>query len=147
MSMKHGSKRASARSSRGQIQEPQGVAQAPIRDPRVQIVIDFMNANCQRNVSLTDLAEAADLSTSHVSYLFNIETGHSPGEYLRRLRMGKARHLLTTSLLRVKQIMAIVGYNSKGHFARDFRRSFGLAPSEYRKSLQKGKRRFRSAKS
>ena len=48
--------------------------------------------------------------------------------------MEKARHLLATSLLRIKEIMAMAGYNSKSHFVRHFRRPFGLAPSEYRKA-------------
>ena len=51
-----------------------------------------------------------------------------------RRRMQKAGNLLATSRLSVKEIMAIVGYDNKSHFVRHFRRSFGLAPSEYRKT-------------
>ena len=42
---------------------------------------------------------------------------------------------LATSLPIVKQIIAAGGYKSKSHFVRDFRRSFRVAPSEYRKSV------------
>ena len=106
-----------------------------IQDRRVRAVIDFMNANIHRRIPLTELAEVVNLSTSHLSHLFRSETRVPPGEYLSRLRVEKARHLLATSFLSVKQIMATVGYNSKSHFVRRFRKSCGLAPSKYRKSL------------
>jgi transcriptional regulator GlxA family with amidase domain len=59
----------------------------------------------------------------------------SPGEYLIRLRMEKARHLLTTGFLSIKEVMATAGYDikSRANFVRQFKRYFGLAPAEYRK--------------
>lgn len=133
MSIKHGSKRASARSPRAQTQEPQAVPQAPIRDARVKIVIDLMRTNFHRKIRLAELAEATNLSRFYLSSLFKTETGTPPGEYLRRLRMEKARCLLATSLLSVKQIMAMTGYNNRNNFAGHFKRSFGVVPSEYRR--------------
>jgi len=97
-------------------------------------VLDFLNANLHRRIRLTELAEAAKISPSRLSHLFKSEMGLSPGQYLMRLRMQKASNLLATSRLSVKQIMAMAGYDNKSHFVRHFRRSFGLAPSEYRKA-------------
>jgi AraC-like DNA-binding protein len=48
--------------------------------------------------------------------------------------MEKARHLLATSLLRIKEIMAMAGYNSESLRAT-FQKAFGLSPSGYRKSV------------
>jgi transcriptional regulator GlxA family with amidase domain len=106
-----------------------------IHDPRVRIVIDFMRANLQRKISLMDFARAVSLSPAHLSRLLKTETGLSPGEYLIRLRMEKARSLLTSSLLSIKEIMALAGYRNRSHFVEHFRRFFGLAPSEFRKGL------------
>lgn len=103
------------------------------RDTRVQIVIDFMTTNLQQRISLRELAAAACLSPSRFSHLFKKQTGLSPGEYLIRLRMEKARDLLTTRLLSVKEVMALVGYDTRSNFVRHFRRYFAFAPSEYRK--------------
>lgn len=138
MSIKQETKRASARSLRTQIREPQAIYEAPNRDPRadprIRIVLDFLNANLHRKIRLTELAEAAKVSPSRLSHLFKTEMGVSPGQYLMRLRMQKAGILLATSRLSVKEIMAIVGYDNKSHFVRHFRRSFDLAPSEYRRT-------------
>ena len=103
-----------------------------LRDPRIQLVIDFMNANLHRKLSLKELADAGNLSPSNLSRLFKLQTKLSPVQYLIRLRMEKARELLGTSLLS-KQIMALVGYDTKSNFVRHFKMCFGLAPSEYRK--------------
>jgi len=102
-------------------------------EPRIQIAINFINANLDRTISLMELASVVNLSSSHLSYLFNAETGFSPGKYLAKLRMEKAAQLLETSLLSVKQIMAAVGYNSKANFSRRFKKRFGVTPSAYRK--------------
>jgi transcriptional regulator GlxA family with amidase domain len=135
MSIKDVSKRASTESLNEGNPRPPAVTEGALRDPRVQIAIDFMKASLHRRIALTELAEVANLSPSHLSRLFRIQTQLSPGEYLRRLRMEKARLLVTTGLLSVKEIMAEAGYKSKSHFVRDFRKSFGLAPSEYKKRV------------
>lgn len=103
------------------------------RNPRVRAVIEFMNSNLERRISLAELAKVANLSPSHLSHLFKTEIDLSPGEYLRRLRMEKARELLSASLLSVKQIMVIVGYANTSNFVRHFRRYFAYTPSEYRR--------------
>ncbi|MEK6322206.1 MAG: helix-turn-helix domain-containing protein [Acidobacteriota bacterium] len=142
---KKGGKRANTESEEGEYPEGLVVPESTIRNRRVQIVIDFMNANLQRRISLTELADAANLSPTHLSRLFKNQTKLSPGEYLIKLRMKKARHLLATSLLSIKQIMALVGYSDRSNFVRHFKRYFGLLPSEYRKHafnnhlLQNGK--------
>ena len=79
------------------------------RNPRVRAVIEFMNSNLETRISLAELANVANPSPSHLPDLFKTEIGLSSGEYLRRLRMEKARDLLSASFLSVKQIMATVG--------------------------------------
>jgi AraC-like DNA-binding protein len=114
--------------------EPE-VSENTIRNPRVKVVIDFMNTNLHRRLSLSELAKLANLSVSHLSRLFRTETTLSPWEYLIRLRMVRARELLATTLLSVKEVMAAAGYDSKSHFSRHFRRAFGVSPSEYRRGF------------
>jgi len=109
------------------------VPDSQIDRARVEAVIEFMNANLQRSISLPELAEVVNLSPSHFSRLFGIETGTSPIAYLIRLRLEKAAKLLATSFLSVKQVMASVGYSDRHGFLLQFKRQFDLTPSEYRK--------------
>ena len=105
MSIKDDRKRASKEKLKRKNAPSRDIPESTIRDPRIQIVIDFMKANLHRKISLTDLAREVNLSAAHVSRLFSIETGIPPSEYLIRLRMEKARSLLTSGLLSVKEIM------------------------------------------
>jgi len=130
MSIRDASKRASNESPTNN--PTSHIEEGTVFHPRVRIAIDFMKANLHRRVRLAELGHITSLSSSRLSHLFKIQTGFSPGMYLRRLKMEEARHLLVTSLMSVKEIMARVGYKSKSHFVRDFRRSFRLTPSECR---------------
>ena len=114
------------------------IQENPIDKARVQAVIDFMKDNLHRNIALTELAAVVNLSPSHFSYLFRTQIGTSPGEYLIKLRMEKARQLLATGFLSVKQIMVSVGYSTRSNFLRHFKRYFGVAPYEYRKRFFAG---------
>jgi len=109
-------------------------------DARVQAGIDFMNANFHRKIALDEIAQVVNSSSANFSHLFKMETGITPVEYLIRLRMKKARELLKSTFLSVKQVMAASGYNSKSHFTRHFKRRFSVTPSEYRKRHQRNGR-------
>jgi len=62
----------------------------------------------------------------------------SPARYQRWLRMQRARQLLETSLLTIKQIAGRIGIRDESHFWRDFKKIYGLTPSEYRASYFAG---------
>jgi transcriptional regulator GlxA family with amidase domain len=115
---------------------PENTANMPVADAirkaRMQVAIDFMNANLHRSISVNELANSVRLSASHFARLFKAETGIAPGQYLTSLRMERAGQLLATSFLSIKEIMGAVGYKSRGNFIRFFRKHFHATPSEYR---------------
>ena len=101
-------------------------------DPRVQKIEQLMRNNLHREWSLRELAEAVNLSASRLSHIFASEVGKSPIHYLRQLRMDRAKFLLDTSFLSVKEITHQVGLNDESHFVRDFKKFYGDAPTRYR---------------
>lgn len=101
-------------------------------DIRVQIIIELMQADLRQERSLDQLARRVSLSRSRFQHLFKAETGMSPAHYLKMLRLSHARRLLETSLLSVKQVIASVGILDKSHFGREFKKAYGLTPTEYR---------------
>ncbi|HXU38909.1 MAG TPA: helix-turn-helix domain-containing protein [Blastocatellia bacterium] len=104
-----------------------------LRHPRIRIVVEFMKANLQRAIHLPELADVANLSRSYFSRVFKAQTGFSPGDYLIQLRLEKARELLRNRSLSVKEVMVLVGFNTKSNFAQQFKKRFRFPPSEYRK--------------
>ena len=55
-----------------------------------------------------------------------------PIRYLRLLRMERAKNLLESSFLSVKEIAFQVGLNDESHFVRDFKSTYGFSPALYR---------------
>lgn len=103
------------------------------RDPRILRAIEVLEDRLAERVTVRELAGAANLSASRFAHLFRHETGLSPGRYLHRLRMERARLLLVRTSLRITEVMALVGCTDPSHFSRDFRRYFGAGPREYRR--------------
>lgn len=99
---------------------------------RVKRVIELMQDDPSRAFSLGDMAESVNLSPPYFCYLFRSVTGIPPARYLKSLRLQQAATLLTTTFLSVKEIVRGVGCSDESHFVRDFKRIYGVTPSEYR---------------
>ena len=91
-----------------------------------------MTVDLGREVSLNELAQSLNLSTSRLRHLFKDETGVSPAQYLKLQRMQRAKELLEATFLNVKEVMLQVGVKDKSSFVRDFKKLYGLSPSRYR---------------
>jgi transcriptional regulator GlxA family with amidase domain len=101
-------------------------------DHRVMKTQQIMRDNLHRELSLHGLASSVNLSVWRFSHIFRSDVGMSPIQYLRFLRMERARHLLETSFLSIKEIGHNVGLNDESHFVRDFKKAYGTSPSLYR---------------
>ena len=110
-------------------------------DQRVQQAIALINDNLQREIPFNRLSASVNLSPSRLHQLFKDETGLSPGKYLRLLRMQKAKLLLESTFLSVKQIMRRVGLTDESHFVRNFKKAYGFTPARYRAQFQNGRGR------
>lgn len=73
------------------------------------------------------------MSTSHFIRSFQKYLGRTPHEYLLSFRLLRSKQLLLSAELSVEQIADQCGFNSASHFARAFRKSNGISPSEFRK--------------
>ncbi len=101
-------------------------------DYRVQNFIALLNGNLDRDLSLQETSHKVNLSPSRIRQLFKHETGLSPLQYLKKLRLNRAKELLHDTSLNLMQIMIHVGINDRSHFERDFKKEFGTTPAKYR---------------
>jgi len=97
-----------------------------------------MKDNLQRDLSLGKFARSVNLSVWRLCHVFRSEVGMSPYQYLRLLRMERAKQLLESSFLSVKEIGHRVGLNDESHFARDFKKAYGVPPTRYRVLFNSG---------
>ena len=101
-------------------------------DPRVQKVLRLMKEDLRRQLTSDQLSRAVNLSPVHLRYLFKADTGMSFAQYLKSLRMEEAGRLLENTFLSIKEVMYRIGMRDESHFARDFKKTHGLAPAQYR---------------
>ena len=101
-------------------------------DKRVEKILEMMRADVRGELSLTEFAQSVNLSVWRLSHIFKSDVGMPPIKYLRLLRMERAKGLLESSFLSVKEIGFQVGLNDESHFVRDFKSTYGHSPTSYR---------------
>jgi len=97
---------------------------------RMERVLKHLHNNFQGNLDVEQLASMANMSSSTFHRNFKQITASSPIQYVKKIRLGRARELLQDQGLKVKQAAAQVGYDSPTQFSREFSRFFGQSPSE-----------------
>lgn len=110
-----------------------------IRDTRSQIVAriqEYIHAHLADDVTLQALADHVHLHPAYLSKIYKLETKEGLKDYLFRVRMEKAKHLLLSSDLKIYEITEQVGYLNTAYFIKVFKKHFGKTPQEYREEHQ-----------
>lgn len=89
----------------------------------------------EQDLSVARLAAWLQCSPDYLSHLFHKETGIPLARYINDQRLARARQLLETSPLSIKEIALAAGYGDAGYFARVFRHATGTPPTRYRATL------------
>src|SRR5690606_7608073 len=58
-------------------------------------------------------------------------TGLSPNEFIRKIRLNRASHLITEGKFTITEVMYAVGFNHRSYFIKCFKNEFGHLPSEH----------------
>lgn len=85
-------------------------------------------------LSLDDVARAVHCSRFHLARLFRRHTGLSIHDYRLRLRLAEALERLSDGGSDLTELALELGYSSHSHFSASFRREFGAAPSQFRRT-------------
>ena len=101
-------------------------------DARVAATINTMRLTLGGKLSILDLSRRVNISPSRLRQLFEKDTGRSPLQYLRELRMQQAEHLLTSTFLSIKEVAFRSGVRHVSSFVHDFKTRHGLTPTEFR---------------
>jgi len=101
-------------------------------DSRISLTVDYIHRNYAESISVSQLADKANLSSSRFSHLFAESTGMPVSRYIARVRLERARELLIGSMRRVTEIAFACGFSDSLYFSRAFRKAYGISPREYR---------------
>lgn len=100
----------------------------------VQAAINYIEGNLLAEVELEGIAEAAQISLSHLYRIFFSLTGMTIKEYIRYRRMAKAAVELRAGEISIIDAAIKYGFSSQEAFSRVFNKLFNISPGEYRKT-------------
>lgn len=98
---------------------------------------EYMMAHYSEPVSVDQLASLTHLSTSYFMNCFKKAVGLSSMEYLSHLRVNAACEALSSTGKKISEIAFSCGYGNLSNFNRQFRRTMGCSPNEYRKQTDR----------
>ncbi len=97
---------------------------------------DLLRDCLDEELTLTDLSLETGLSAWHLLRAFRSAFGETPHAFLTRLRLQRARDLLTITTRPVTEICFDVGFTPLGSFSTLFRKEVGLSPAAYRRRVR-----------
>lgn len=120
-----------ARRARASLTQPRNRPFRPIR-PEAAAARDAMQGAINDRWTLGTLAQHVHLSPSQLSRVFCDAFGKTPLAYLTMLRIEEMARLLRETDLSVSVAARRVGWHSRSHAAKVFRRCVGVSPHQYR---------------
>jgi AraC family transcriptional regulator len=112
-------------------------ADTPLDAKRLARVIEFIDANLDREFAIADLARAACLSASHLARGFKAATGRTLHGFVSGQRLELAKKLLVEGEKSLAEIAYASGFSSQANFGRAFRRITNSTPGQYRSKFVK----------
>jgi AraC-like DNA-binding protein len=97
---------------------------------RIARVLKYVHSEYSKPLDVEELARRAGMSASVFHHHFKLVTACSPLQYIKRIRLDRARALMTLEGYNAGSAARAVGYESASQFGREFKRLFGLTPLE-----------------
>ena len=94
--------------------------------------IEYIHRNLSRNIQITDLAALVNYSPYYFIRRFTREAGVTPYEYIKNLRIDRAKQYLRTTNMPVNEIGRLCGFSKGNNFSTAFRLATNETPTSYR---------------
>lgn len=101
----------------------------------IRQIIDILDNDCGPEVALSTIAETVGISSAYISRLFKNQMGITFMDYLTKVRMEKAKRMLTDARVKVKDVAESLGYSNSDYFIHLFKKHTGMTPSAYKKMI------------
>ncbi|MDN3724147.1 AraC family transcriptional regulator [Aequorivita sp. SDUM287046] len=113
---------------------PESISQKDIE--KIHDATNFIQATLSESISVNAIARKVDLVPSKLQLGFKLLFSQSVSEYIKELKLLKARDLLKNTELSVSEVVYSIGYKNRSYFSRIFSERYGILPTEYRKNLK-----------
>ncbi len=114
------------------------ISKSASNDERLYAIIEYINANiAQPELSINSIAAKFYISRSYLSAFFKKNMGITLSAYLRKIRLSNAAMQLASTNKKVMDISVDSGFNSLTTFLREFKKEYGISPSDMRQKTDK----------
>lgn len=109
---------------------------------RIERVMEYMNQNFQKNITLNEAAKLTNMTPVSFSRFFKMRTGITFMDSLLELRLGQSSRLLIDTTQSISEVAYNCGFNNISNFNRLFKKKKGCTPKEFRENYSYGSRIF-----
>jgi len=106
-----------------------------VKHPGIARSLRFIWEHCHESIGIEDLMRVSSMSRSGLHQAFLEHIGRPPGHELHRVRIERAKRLLSETNHKTEVIAQLCGYQSGNSFWVAFRQATGMSPVKYRKAL------------
>ena len=97
----------------------------------------YIDLHFKEALTLDQLANKAHINKYYLAHIFKQEYGVSPINYMITRRIVESKYLLAETDLSLSQIAQLLGFSSPSYFSQAFRKTQGISPADYRKSIKR----------
>lgn len=106
-------------------------------EAKILKALKTIHDNYNEPLDISTLARQEDMSVSSFHTHFKKITSHTPLQYIKKIKLNKAKSLISKQNYQVIDAAYELGYDSASKFSRDFKNYFGYPPKEVKPSLEK----------
>lgn len=106
------------------------------QNKHVNNIVKYMYSNIGKSLTIEQICEEFDLSTSYVNAIFLRHMHDTPKGFFIKLKMREACNALRGTDRFVYEIAQSLGYKDQYHFSRLFKKVVGVSPKQYRNSTE-----------
>ncbi|WP_036609562.1 AraC family transcriptional regulator [Oribacterium sp. P6A1] len=117
--------------------EPRVISSKDTRDAeRIRVMLSYIDEHYRDDLNVSVLSESAEISESEAMRCFHNMLGTTPIQYVKNYRIRKAAELLQVSDEKIVDIAIDCGFQDMSYFAKTFRESKGITPTDYREKYK-----------
>ena len=105
------------------------------RSEIVRRCVQIIDNSLESRITLDMLAKSVCVSTSYISKLFRSELGVGVSAFIRERRLERAKELIRSGKYTITQVSDMMGFCSVTYFSTEFKKKFGMNPSDYSRSI------------
>ncbi|WP_179215818.1 AraC family transcriptional regulator [Paenibacillus sp. MY03] len=99
-------------------------------------IIQYLERNISSKITLDDLCDHFNISRTQINILFKRSVGIGIIAYLNQMKIEHAKKYIREESFNLTEISNLLGYSSVHYFSRHFKKTVGMTPSEYARTIK-----------